>query len=99
MKEIYKEQGLVPSEAQFRIAIALYEQLRPRTGVVLIGPSGAGKSTLWKSLRLAMQKIGQQVKHYVLNPKSMPKTQVCLLLILFSLFSTFMLLIYLSNLF
>ena len=76
MKEIYKEQGLYPIEAQFRKAIELFEQLRQRTGVVIVGPSGAGKSTLWRSLRMALQKIGQRVIHHVLNPKSMAKPQV-----------------------
>ena len=52
------------------------EQLRQRMGVVIVGPSGSGKSTLWKILRLALTKLGQSVKQYVMNPKAMPRTQV-----------------------
>lgn len=55
----------------------LYEQLRQRMGVVVVGPSGSGKTTLWKNLRLALAKTGQVVKQYVMNPKAMPRTQVC----------------------
>ena len=45
-------------------------------GVVIVGPSGSGKSTLWKTMRLALGKIGKVVKQYVMNPKAMPRTQV-----------------------
>ena len=45
-------------------------------GVVVIGPSGSGKSTIWNLLRLALGKVGQTVKHYTMNPKAMPRTQV-----------------------
>lgn len=46
-------------------------------GVVIVGPSGSGKSCLWRILRSAMAKIGQTVKQYTMNPKAMPRTQVC----------------------
>jgi dynein heavy chain 2 len=45
-------------------------------GVVIVGPSGSGKSVLWKMLQHAMQKIGQTVRTYVMNPKSMPRIQL-----------------------
>ena len=45
-------------------------------GVVIVGPSGSGKSTLWKMLRHALHKIGQQIRTYVMNPKSMPRVQL-----------------------
>ena len=61
---------------QVKKALELYEQLRQRMGVVVIGPSGSGKSTIWKLLRLALGKVGQTVKHYTMNPKAMPRTQV-----------------------
>lgn len=61
---------------QVKKALELYEQLRQRMGVVVIGPSGSGKSTIWKVLRLALGKVGQTVKHYTMNPKAMPRTQV-----------------------
>ena len=61
---------------QVKKALELYEQLRQRMGVVIIGPSGSGKSTIWKLLRLALGKVNQTVKHYTMNPKAMPRTQV-----------------------
>ena len=45
-------------------------------GVVVVGPSGSGKSTVWKLLKTAMNKSGQVVKDYNMNPKAMPRTQV-----------------------
>ena len=62
--------------SQVKKALELYEQLRQRMGVVIVGPSGSGKSTLWTVLRLALAKIGKTVKHYTMNPKAMPRTQV-----------------------
>ena len=54
----------------------MYEQLRQRTGVVVVGPSGSGKSTLWRILKSGMQKLNKTVKHYTMNPKAMPRTQL-----------------------
>ena len=68
------------SFTQVKKALELYEQLRQRMGVVVIGPSGSGKSTIWKLLRLALGKVGQTVKHYTMNPKAMPRTQVGVML-------------------
>ncbi len=48
-------------------------------GVVVVGPSGSGKTILWKLLRTALGKLGQVVKQYTMNPKAMPRTQVCVL--------------------
>ena len=57
--------------------LELYEQLRQRMGVVVVGPSGSGKTILWKLLRTALGKLNQVVKQYTMNPKAMPRTQVC----------------------
>ena len=46
-------------------------------GVVVVGPSGSGKTILWKLLRTALGKLDQVVKQYTMNPKAMPRTQVC----------------------
>lgn len=62
--------------SQMKKALELYEQLRQRTGVVIVGPSGAGKSTLWRMLRAALCKIGKVVKQYTMNPKAMPRHQL-----------------------
>ena len=48
-------------------------------GVVVVGPSGSGKTILWKLLRTALGKLDQVVKQYTMNPKAMPRTQVCVL--------------------
>ena len=52
------------------------EQLRQRMGVVIVGPSGSGKTTLWQLLKAALQKMGNSIKLYTMNPKAMPRTQV-----------------------
>ena len=51
--------------------------MRQRMGVVVVGPSGSGKTCLWKVLMAALAKIGQTVIKYTMNPKAMPRTQVC----------------------
>ncbi|UJR10563.1 hypothetical protein I4U23_014763 [Adineta vaga] len=61
LHEIYKEHHLLINDMQIRKALELYEQLR---------------QLLWKMLQHAMQKTGQQVRTYVMNPKSMPRIQL-----------------------
>lgn len=61
---------------QIKKVLELHEQLQQRMGVVIVGPSGSGKSTLWKVLKKSLINLGQAVKCYIVNPKSMPKTQV-----------------------
>ena len=61
---------------QIRKALELHEQLRQRMGVVIVGPSGSGKSVVWLLLRTALNRRGQMVKDYTMNPKAMPRTQV-----------------------
>lgn len=63
---------------KMRKAFELFEQLRQRMGCVIVGPSGSGKSTLWRLLRAGLQKTGQQVNLYTMNPKSMPRQRVSL---------------------
>ena len=45
-------------------------------GVVLVGPSGCGKTTIWQILQLAYKKLEKEVKVHIMNPKSMPRTQL-----------------------
>lgn len=54
----------------------LYEQLRQRTGVVIVGPPGSGKSILWKLLKKALSLMNQPVDTFTLNPKSMSRTRL-----------------------
>jgi dynein heavy chain 2 len=76
LKEVCDDAHLGIIDSQMRKTLELYEQLRQRMGVVIVGPSGSGKTTLWKNLKKAMEKCGQQVKQYVMNPKAMPRTQL-----------------------
>ncbi|TRY83670.1 hypothetical protein DNTS_027964 [Danionella cerebrum] len=73
---VYEEANLEIIPSQLKKAMELFEQLRQRMGVVVVGPSGAGKSTLWRILRAALIRTGQQVKHYTINPKAMPRQQL-----------------------
>lgn len=56
-------------------------------GVVIVGPSGSGKSTTWQILRAGLNKTGQVVKQYTMNPKAMPRTQVGITIILYMYFN------------
>ena len=42
------------------------------------GPSGSGKTNLWQQLKAALQKMGNSITLYTMNPKAMPRTQVVL---------------------
>ncbi|CAM9144794.1 unnamed protein product [Heterosigma akashiwo] len=64
------------NELQVRKMLQLKESLDQRMGCVVVGPSGCGKSTVWQVLKAAMQKCGQKVVTYVMNPKSMPRQQL-----------------------
>ena len=63
---------------QVHKALELYEQLNQRMGVVIVGPSGSGKSTVWRLLKSALIKLGHALKEHTMNPKAMPRTQVCI---------------------
>ncbi len=45
-------------------------------GVVLVGPSGCGKTTIWKTLKKAHELMGVTVRTHIMNPKSMPRSQL-----------------------
>ncbi|CAG0883700.1 unnamed protein product [Cyprideis torosa] len=74
--EAAKDLGYSENQSQMKKAVEVFEQLQQRMGVVLVGPSGSGKSTLWKILRHALNKAGQEVRLYTINPKAMPRTQL-----------------------
>uniref|UniRef100_A0A8C2QHF6 Cytoplasmic dynein 2 heavy chain 1 n=1 Tax=Cricetulus griseus TaxID=10029 RepID=A0A8C2QHF6_CRIGR len=76
LKHVFEEANYEVIPNQMKKALELFEQLRQRTGVVIVGPSGAGKSTLWRMLRAALCKIGKVVKQYTMNPKAMPRHQL-----------------------
>ncbi|XP_033632471.1 cytoplasmic dynein 2 heavy chain 1-like isoform X2 [Asterias rubens] len=76
LRDVCLESNLVIMETQIKKALELYEQLRQRMGVVVVGPSGSGKSTTWQLLRSGLNKTGQVVKQYTMNPKAMPRTQL-----------------------
>ncbi|XP_043928516.1 cytoplasmic dynein 2 heavy chain 1 isoform X1 [Protopterus annectens] len=76
LHQVFEEANLEIISSQIKKALELYEQLRQRTGVVIVGPSGAGKSTLWQMLRAALSKVGKVVKQYTVNPKAMHRQQL-----------------------
>ncbi|GFW42309.1 cytoplasmic dynein 2 heavy chain 1 [Trichonephila clavipes] len=76
VKNVMTQMKLMYSENQVKKVLELHEQLQQRMGVVVVGPSGSGKSTLWKLLMKSLILLGQQVKCYIVNPKSIPKPQI-----------------------
>ncbi len=44
--------------------------------MVLVGASGSGKTQIWRMLKRAREIMGQKVITYVMNPKSMPMSQL-----------------------
>lgn len=60
---------------QMKKVLELYEQLRQRTGVVIVGLSGVGKFIFWRMLRVVFCKIGKVVKQYIMNFKVMFRYQ------------------------
>jgi len=73
LKEAINEQGLYYNENQVKKIIQFYESFHQRIGVAIVGPSGSGKSTIWNLCKCAMEKLGQKIKIYPLNPKSISK--------------------------
>ncbi|KAL4440929.1 hypothetical protein ABPG74_009342 [Tetrahymena malaccensis] len=76
VEEVLAEMKLDVIETQISKILQFYEACKQRMGVVLVGPSGCGKTTIWKTLKKAYEKMGTQVKAYVMNPKSMPRSQL-----------------------
>jgi dynein heavy chain 2 len=76
LRETSRANNLVVIDRQIHKALELYTQLRQRMGVVIVGPSGSGKTTVWNLLKTALVHMGRSVKHTVLNPKAMPRTQL-----------------------
>ena len=72
MKEVMtnKPYNLKFDEGQVRKMIQLKESLEQRMGCMIIGPSGCGKTSLWRILRDSLEKVGEKIKIYVMNPKS-----------------------------
>lgn len=44
--------------------------------MVIVGPSGCGKTTIWQTLKKAHKKLGKTVTTHIMNPKSMPRSQL-----------------------
>ncbi|KAJ3146349.1 Cytoplasmic dynein 2 heavy chain 1 [Geranomyces michiganensis] len=73
VKEAYAELNLIYIESQAQKVYQFYQACRQRMGVVVVGPSGSGKSTLWRVLRCAWQKVGQKLRHHMVNPKAIDR--------------------------
>lgn len=72
-EQLRQRMGVVivgPSKLLVALSSSIFDILFHLTG-------GSGKSSLWRLLRHAMIKIGQQVNIYTMNPKAMPRNQVC----------------------
>jgi len=72
-----KKAGLVVKPEQIRKVVQLYDSKNTRHGNMLVGTSMSGKSTCWKILKNTLNTLFKdnpkkypQVKHEVLNPKS-----------------------------
>eukprot|EP00051_Salpingoeca_urceolata_P021875 m.349048 g.349048 ORF g.349048 m.349048 type:complete len:4259 (-) comp19881_c0_seq4:199-12975(-) len=76
IRQVYADLNLVCMPTQMKKILELYEQLRQRMGVVVVGPSGSGKTTAWRVLREALSRRHSTIKHYVMNPKCMPRSQL-----------------------
>lgn len=74
--ETLKELNFTYVERQVSKSLQFYEAVRQRMGVVLVGPSGCSKTTIWRVLRIALKKLGQEVKVHILNPKSVSRTEL-----------------------
>uniref|UniRef100_A0A914XX81 Cytoplasmic dynein 2 heavy chain 1 n=1 Tax=Panagrolaimus superbus TaxID=310955 RepID=A0A914XX81_9BILA len=76
LKKAAAEISMELTNTQINKIFELYEQLRQRTGVVIVGPPGSGKSTLWKILKKALGATGQPVDTFTINPKSMNRNRL-----------------------
>lgn len=72
-----KKAGLIPKPELIKKVVQLYDSKNTRHGNMLVGTSMSGKSTCWKMLKNALNALNKenpkkypQVKHEVLNPKS-----------------------------
>ena len=75
VNEVLAEEKLEVLPNQVRKIMQFYEATMQRMGVVVVGPSGCGKTTMWRVLQKALNKLGQKIPTYVMNPKSMPREQ------------------------
>uniref|UniRef100_A0A7E4URM5 Cytoplasmic dynein 2 heavy chain 1 n=1 Tax=Panagrellus redivivus TaxID=6233 RepID=A0A7E4URM5_PANRE len=76
LKKCAAESSMELTPVQINKIFELYEQLRQRTGVVIVGPPGSGKSTLWQLLKQALASMNQSVDTFILNPKSMTRARL-----------------------
>lgn len=76
IKEVLNTMKLHVIDNQVGKILQFYEATKQRMGVVLVGPSGCGKTTIWKVLKKAHERMGVVVKTYIMNPKSMPRSQL-----------------------
>lgn len=76
VKKVFEEEKRDLKDNQINKILQFYEATKQRIGAVLVGPSGCGKTTIWKTLKRAYDKLGQQVKVHLINPKAMPRSQL-----------------------
>ena len=76
IKESLADLKLQYIEKQVQKILQFFEAMRQRMGVILVGPSGCGKTTIWKVLKMSLEKMKKSVVSHVMNPKSMPRSQL-----------------------
>lgn len=76
VRAVLVDEKLEELPLQMKKIMQFYEATMQRMGVVVVGPSGCGKSTIWRVLQKALDKLGQKIPTYVMNPKSMPREQL-----------------------
>lgn len=74
VRKVFEDQNFDVQPNQFNKILQFYEATKQRIGTVLVGPSGCGKTTIWKTLKKAYEILNVQVKTYLINPKSMPRS-------------------------
>ncbi|XP_078052127.1 dynein cytoplasmic heavy chain beethoven [Augochlora pura] len=74
LQQLCAEQEL--SNEMANRCIQLNDQLKSRTGVVIVGPAGSGKTTIRKLLWEALTKIGETVVEFHVYPGAMPKSRL-----------------------
>uniref|UniRef100_A0A7S1KS08 Cytoplasmic dynein 2 heavy chain 1 n=1 Tax=Percolomonas cosmopolitus TaxID=63605 RepID=A0A7S1KS08_9EUKA len=76
VRSVLIDWNLSPIDSQIQKILQFYEACNQRMGVVICGSSGSGKTTVWKVLQEAFMRMDQQMRVYVVNPKSIPRQQL-----------------------
>ncbi len=76
IRQVLQGGGFKVIENQVQKIVQFEQALKQRIGVVLVGQSGCGKTLLWNTLKKVRELRGQEMKIFVMNPKSMLRSQL-----------------------